>query len=374
MKHVKVNDFVIHLRSFQGGIEWSGFQGKVSPAYTVLSPRECVEPAFFRYCLKSRGYIETIASLTDQLRDGQSMRYYDFGKTPLPLPPIVEQQAIANFLDRETAEIDAFIADQEELITLLAERRTATITHAVTKGLDPSVQMRESGVEWLGNVPTHWSVAAIRNAYLVLDCKHVTAEYVDGGDFPLASIREVKSKFVDLTMARRTTRTFYELLTSEGRKPSGGDLIISRNASVGQVAMVAEETRDFCMGQDVSLIRATSSSQSSAFLQYVLESDPGIVGMTMAMIGSTFKRINVSDIKSLPVVLPPIQEQLAIVEILDRETAEIDAAITDAREAIALSKERRAAVISAAVTGKIDVRGLVAPAVNEVEVDSVGVA
>lgn len=136
MKHVTKDDFVIHLRSFQGGIEWSNYSGRVSPAYTVLRPRAGVIPAFFRYCLKSRGYIERIASLTDQLRDGQSMRYYDFGKTPLPLPPIDEQKAIASFIDHEIAEIDAVIVEAREAIALSKERRAAVISAAVTGKID----------------------------------------------------------------------------------------------------------------------------------------------------------------------------------------------------------------------------------------------
>lgn len=277
----------------------------------------------------------------------------------IPCPPLEDQHSVVAFLDRETAEIDAFIADQEELIGLLTERRAATISHAVTKGLDPSVPMKDRGTRWPAVVPETWTATTVRHAFRVLDCKHVTVDVIDNGEFPLASIREVKGDVVDLQAAKRTDRKNFDFLTEGGREPLPGDLIVSRNASVGEVAIVPSNLERFAMGQDVALIRDVSGTSRTRFLAYALRSALGKNAFAVASIGSTFKRINVDDIKSVVIWLPPSAVACeAIADYLDRETAELDAAIADAREAIALSKERRAALISAAVTGKIDVRGM----------------
>lgn len=129
MQHVEPGDFISHLRTFQGGLELATMPGKVSPAYTVLRPTEAVYPGFFKHVLKSPGYISQIASVTDQLRDGQTMRYNEFNLTWLPLPPLDEQKKIADELDRELTEIDEFIADQQRLKILLKERLDASIEY-----------------------------------------------------------------------------------------------------------------------------------------------------------------------------------------------------------------------------------------------------
>ncbi len=162
-RHVEKDDFVISLRSFEGGIEHSKFIGCVSPAYTVLSATKDIVPGFYRYLFKSNPYIAALQSTTDSLRDGKSITFDQFGAIPLVLPKIDEQQTIANFLDHETAKIDTLIDKQQQLIKLLKEKRQAVISHAVTKGLNPNAPMRDSGVEWLGEVPEHWQVRRLKH-------------------------------------------------------------------------------------------------------------------------------------------------------------------------------------------------------------------
>lgn len=357
MKHVEVNDFVIHLRSFQGGIEWSGFQGKVSPAYTALLPGTNVVPAFFRHCLKSRGYIETIASLTDQLRDGQSMRYYDFGKTPLPLPPMQEQQTIADFLDRETSEIDAFITDQEELIALLTERCTATITHAVTKGLHPNTPLKDSGIKWVELVPEHWTVGAIKHlTRKITDGAHISPE-TEGGVYDFVSTKDLSDSEIDFTNSLKTSPETYAYMVKTGCKPENGDVLFSKDGTVGRTVVVCGH-HDFVVASSLIIIRPDTSQLDSYYLDFLCRS-----ALVQEQVGSFVKgaglpRLSIANLMRVVGFFPPREEQKEIFEYLAHECREIDAAIGDAQEAITLSKERRAAVISAAVTGKIDVRGL----------------
>lgn len=354
MKHVEVDDFVIHLRSFQGGIEWSGYRGRVSPAYTVLMPKSGVIPAFFKYCLKSRGYIETIASLTDQLRDGQSMRYYDFGKTPLPLPPQSDQRAIVAYLDRETAEIDAFIADQEELIVLLNERRAATITQAVTKGLDPTVPMNDSGVDWLGDIPANWRVNKVGR------CVSINGGQVDPRVSPYDEMYLVAPNHIESA----TGKLLYLETSLEQGADSGkyyvraGQVIYSKIRPNLMKTIIAPV--DCLCSADMYGLEADSTQLSNEFLRYVLLSRPFRDYAVDQSIRVAMPKLNHETVKAAPIWLPTLPEQEAIVTFLDEELPEIDATIADAQESIALSKERRAALISAAVTGKIDVRDAIA--------------
>jgi type I restriction enzyme S subunit len=274
---------------------------------------------------------------------------------PVALPEPAEQDQIMAAATRETARIDTLVAKKTRFIELLREKRQALITHAVTKGLDPNVKMKDSGVEWLGVVPEHWTVGALKNFWQVTDCKHLTAEFVDDG-YPLASIREVQGKFVNLENAKRTTKVFYLQLIEGGRCPQAGDLIFSRNATVGEVAQVGCDQPEFAMGQDVCLLRRKQTDISSDYLQAVLRSPVVIEQLQILMVGATFKRVNVDDIRNLLVPMPPAGEQLSIADFIGRRAGRIESLLNKTERSITLLKERRSALISAAVTGQIDLR------------------
>lgn len=162
-RHVAENDFVISLRSFEGGIEHSQYTGCVSPAYTVLKNSKPISYGYYRYLFKCMPFIAALQSSTDSLRDGKSINYEQFSAIDLPLTSLCEQNTIAAFLDFETAKIDKLIEKQKQLIELLKEKRMAVISHAVTKGLNPDVPMKDSGVDWLGQVPEHWIVRRLKH-------------------------------------------------------------------------------------------------------------------------------------------------------------------------------------------------------------------
>ena len=266
-------------------------------------------------------------------------------------PTIPEQEVISVFLEQETAKIDTLIAKQEKLIELLKEKRQAVISHAVTKGLDPTVPMKLSGVEWLGDVPEHWTATALKRFWRVTDCKHVTVTFLDEG-FPVASIAEIRNNRFDLTKAKFTSWEEFTFLRS-GRIPQKGHLIFCRNASVGTVGYVDTDAA-FCLGQDVCLISSNWSDNKYLYYQFLSSSLTN--QLNALLVGSTFKRINVEEICNFVVAVPPIEEQIQIARHLDEITAKIDGLIEKAERAIELQKEHRTALISAAVTGKIDVR------------------
>lgn len=285
-------------------------------------------------------------------RDGLNLEL--LGNIECPIPSFEEKENIANFLDHETAKIDTLIDKQQQLIKLLKEKRQAVISHAVIKGLSPDAPMRDSDVEWLGEVPEHWVSCALKYYARVIDCKHITAEFFDEG-IPLVSISEVKEWYVNLETAKLTNERYYLDLIGGERKPESGDIIYSRNATVGEAALVPDNMPNFAMGQDVCLIRLDSGVLPE-YLLYVLNS--GVISnqLDLAMVGSTFKRINVDDIRNFAVALPPYEEQVEIVGELTHILDKYDMLIVNAEKAISLMTERRTALISAAVTGKIDVR------------------
>lgn len=326
-----------------------------------IRPGKELSGAFLTYCFQAGGIQDHFYSnATGVTRFGLSRS--DIGTCPIPLPPLDVQRAIAAHLDRETAKIDTLIAKKRELIAKLKEQRSALISRTVTcglppeaakaVGLDPNPPIKDSGVEWFGRVPEHWQISCLKRNWNVLDCKHLTAEYVDDG-FPLASIREVQSRFVDLTNAKRTTSDFYFQLIEGGREPRPHDLIFSRNATVGEVAQVREDQGKFALGQDVCLIRKKYASHSSDFLQIVLGSDACRSQLENVMVGSTFKRVNVEDIKALWIPVPPVHEQLAVANFLLSQLRKVDGLVATVETAITRLTVYRAALITAAVTGQL---------------------
>jgi len=272
---------------------------------------------------------------------------------PIPVPPADEQRAIAAYLACETERLDGLVAAKERVLGLVAEKRRALITRAVTRGLDPCAPSRDSGIPWLGEIPAHWSATPLKRSATIIDCKHRTVPFTSEG-IPLASIREVQSWEVDLTAAKMTTKEEYLLMIEGGREPRPGDVIVSRNATVGAAALVPPGRAQFCMGQDVSLVRPGAELEP-AFLNWLFRSDCVANQFTSTSIGAIFFRINVEQIKELLIPLPPLDEQRAIVAHIAAETAKLDALRAAMERTIALLKERRAALIAAAVTGRIPI-------------------
>jgi type I restriction enzyme, S subunit len=315
-----------------------------------VAPGQDIAPRFLFWILRSNASFQA----WDSYCSGATFRALTLEileTCEVTLPSAAEQRAIAAFLDRETARTDALVAKKERLIELLQEKRKALIARAVTKGLDPQVPTKDSGVEWLGEIPAHWESGALRRFWSVIDCKHRTAVYVEQG-LPIVSTTEVKPGRLVLDGPRKITQEDFADLTGGGRRPRRGDIIYSRNASVGAAAYV-ETDEPFCMGQDVCLI---TSERDQLYLAYQLNSRVVMGQIEAVSVGSTFERINVAQIKSFDVACPPMTEQRAIAAFLDRETTRIDALVEKVREAIERLKELRTALISAAVTGKIDVR------------------
>ncbi|MFB9123568.1 restriction endonuclease subunit S [Paraburkholderia dipogonis] len=208
--------------------------------------------------------------------------------------------------------------------------------------LKPGYKRTEVGV-----IPDEWEAGSLALFWGVTDCKHVTARFVSYG-IPIASIGEVQSRFVDLRNAKQTTVGYYSLLIEGGRKPQAGDLIMSRNATVGELAQVKEWHPPFAMGQDVCLLRKKSPVHSTDYLQEVFKSSIIAGQLDNSMVGSTFKRVNVEQIRNFQVPMPPPVEQAAISEVL----SDVDALISSLGQLITKKRDIKQATMQQLLTGK----------------------
>ena len=337
------------------------FAATVNQACCVFAgPSEIASKFMFYWFLGLRKQIISLATGGGQPNISQDI----LRSLRVAIPVLLHQAQIVSFLDHQTSTIDDLIAEQQRLIELLQEKRQAVISHAVTKGLNPNIPMKDSGVEWLGEVPEHWEVAPLKHHWLVTDCKHVTAEFTQEG-YPLASIKEAQGRWIDLTNAKRTTEDFYNLLTEGSRTPEPGDLVFTRNATVGEVAEVPAQIESFALGQDVVILKKLNDSHCSSFAWHLLRSTAVSNQLECAMIGSTFRRINVEQIKAISVPIPPSHEQASMAIYLEEVSGQWAKQEQDARHCVSLLQERRSALISAAVTGQIDVRGFVPEAAEQ---------
>lgn len=277
----------------------------------------------------------------------------------LPYCKPEEQQAIAFFLDRETARIDALIAKKERQIELLQEKRVALISHVVTKGLDPNVRMKDSGVEWLGEIPEHWTIDRLRRlSKRVTDGAHISPD-LSSEDYPFVSIVDIKNETIDFEKCLRTSAVSYEYFVKNDCRPFKNDVLFSKDGTVGHTALI-DFDRDFVVASSLVIISPIPSRIESNFLRYWLNNSLLQQDVSLQMSGAALRRISVEKISRFPVVVPPLPEQEAIATHLDSETGKIDVLITKVQMAMEKLKEYRTSLISAAVTGKIDVREEVA--------------
>ncbi len=271
----------------------------------------------------------------------------------LALPPLAEQAHIAEFLDRETAKIAALVAEQQRLIELLKEKRQAVIYHAVTKGLNPNAAMKDSGIEWLGEVPAHWEVERLKHispsitvGIVVNPSTYVSdagRPFIYGGDIREGSIDWVNSRRIELASSEANAKT----------QLRPGDLVTVRVGAPGVTAVVPAE----CDGGNCASVMLIRGGQyNSDWLCYAMNTRLVRFQVEVVQYGAAQEQFNISHAVNFWVPTPPHAEQNEIASFLRAQTLELDDLTTEATRAIDLLQERRTALISAAVTGQIDVR------------------
>ena len=358
---VEPNNLVMNkMKAWQGSIAISGHEGIVSPAYFVYQPNskmlDLAIQKYVHYLLRHPIYIAQYLRQSKGIRVNQwDLDPDEFKKIELLLPERHEQLKIIAFLDHETSKIDALIEKQQRLIELLKEKRQAVISHAVTKGLNPKAPMKDSGVEWLGEVPTHWHVTK-----LGWICEFISYGFTnpmpttDEGPYMLTAA-DIEFGRVNYEEARMTSEDAYRNTLSAKSRPIDGDLLLTKDGTLGRVT-VFDGIHAACISQSIALLRLVQQKVAPEFLSTALMGGDYQRKIILDAGGTTIKHIYISILAKMNIALPEIEEQHEIVSALKSKLSKIDQLINSAQSVSALLQERRTALISAAVTGKIDVR------------------
>jgi len=333
----------------KGMVAQLGIRATCNQSMAAIVPGKGLVPRFLFWWLTSN--YQNIRNLSGgDLRDGLNLQL--IGAVPCLLPALEEQKAIASFLDQETSKIDALVAEQRRLVELLKEKRQAVISQAVTKGLDPNVPMKPSGKMWIGDIPAHWSCTAltrIAERVVVGIAEAATHAYADSG-IPILRSTNIRAGLI------RGTILYVEPSFADERDSKrifAGDLVTVRTGNAGVTAEIPREL-DGCQCFTM-LITTLNKAHNPSFFTYWMNSNSAQCYFLLEGWGTAQVNISVPILKALPVPIPAIEEQNLIVEYLDGELQTFNSLILEAERAITLLQERRTALISAAVTGKIDV-------------------
>ena len=321
----------------------------------IIRPQDPYGAAYLAYALKAPEVKAQIArSLTGAARDG--LNFQQVANLQVALPPPAEQEAIAGFLDRETGKIDALVEEQRRLIVLLKEKRQAVISHAVTKGLDPSAPMTPSGIDWLGDIPAHWNEHRLASIFdevaePCLDEVPILSVSIHSG----VSDEELDPDVADRKITRSEDRSKYKRV-----RPSD----LTYNMMRAWQGAFGTVTVDGGVSPAYVVARPKGSAVITDYVEALLRTPMAIEEMRRNSYGVTDFRLRLywDQFKQLRICLPPTDEQQAILSQVAIDLGRMTALSEEAKRAITLLEERRAALISAAVTGKIDVRGLAAEA------------
>lgn len=361
-KVAMTGDIVLNrMSAYNGALGVARQNGIVSPDYLVMIPSALADADFVTAWLKTPvGVFEMSRRLrgigsadSSQVRTPR-VNESDLRLIPIALPPLAEQRAVADYLDRETAQIDTLIEEQQRLIEMLRERRQAQISHAVGCGLDAAVTVKPSGLGAVPFVPDHWKVVPLRYTLEYQEGPGILATDFRDEGVPLLRVSGVRTptasldgcNYLDPEMVSRKWNHF---------RVEMGDLIISASASMGTVSEVRSSDVVGAVPY-TGLIRVKPGSMTADFIRWFMVSGEFMDQVESMKTGSTIQHFGPSHLAQMRVALPPTDEQRRIVAYLDEQTAKIDTLIAETETFIELARERRSALITAAVTGKIDVR------------------
>lgn len=356
-KTVHKGDFVISLRSFQGGFELSQYEGVCSPAYQVFFGDQLVSTSYFKYLFKCDGFISKMNSLTVGIREGKNIQYQDFANSLIVLPSKLEQKNIADYLDRQTLIIDSLVQKTKKSIELLQEQRKSVISEAVTKGLDLNVPMKDSGIEWIGEIPEGWSISSLK--YLASIKGGSTPSKSNpafwGGEIPWVSSQEVKlSRLTDTSQHITQEALDY---CSNVVFPAETVVMVVRSGILKHTLPVSILDKPMTINQDIKAVQFFRDSQS-AFFYYFVKGLNNALLHELCKDGSTVDNLDIDLLSRCPIIQPPIDEQTAIVNYLDQKTSEIDSLIEKKKQLVEKLQEYRKSLISECVTGKVKVPGV----------------
>lgn len=356
LKLVEPGDFVISLRSFQGGIEKAHYRGIISPAYTVMIPSKQIAVEYFKYLAKSKPFIKLLTTCVTGIREGQNIDYEVLKRNKLPVPPMSEQHQIARYLDWKTSQINRFIKAKKRQIELLKEQKQVIINNAVTGKIDvrtgnPYTKYKDSGVEWLGSVPVDWKIVKIKHLFIESDSRR------DKEDIPLLSFSRSKGLVpYDEVYNRPPSASDF----SKYKVCTDGQLLMNRmQAWSGMFTAVHIEG---IVSPDYSVFN-TKVNLEVDYYGFLFRTNSYIQQFAIASqgVGDGFNRLYTPDFGAIKAPFPETYIQKEIVNYINIKGVEIDHIIYKTQRELELFLEYRARLIADVVTGKVDVRNIRVP-------------
>ena len=355
-KVARAGSLVINkMKAWQGSMGMAPCDGIVSPAYFVFD-FGIASVAFGQKLLRSKPYVAHFAQASDGVRVGQwDLSISGMRQIPVLVPPPAEQAAIARFLDWAIDRLERTIRAKRKVIALLMEQKQAIIHRAVTRGLDPNVPLKDSGIAWLGEIPRHWEVRRAKQLCLaIIDCKNRTPENVDGGQFTVIRTTNIRRGRFNIAGSFKTDQRNFALWTQRGA-PRVGDVFFTREAPVGEACLVPD-LQNLCMGQRMMYFRPNPAVLDSKFLLHNIYGPVVRTYLEVEVNGSTVGHLRLGQVSGLPLLWCRIEEQREIVAHIARECEPLDATINRIEREIELLREFQARLVADIVTGKLDVR------------------
>ena len=353
-KKVTAGDLVINIMlAWNGSLGISPYNGIVSPAYCVYRCLPGNNPEYFGYLFSTNLFKAEFRRNSTGIIDSRLRLYSDkfFGIFSI-VPPIDEQNSIVNFIKVQEEKINRFIQKKLHFIDLLKEQRQCIINNAVTKGLEHNVKSKNSGFEFIEDIPFNWEIVKLKYLLLgMVDTEHKTVEFIPDGECFVVRTSNIKGGNLVFDNAKYTSQKGFEEWTRRGI-PLPGDILFTREAPAGE-ACIAPSGLKFCLGQRVVWLKVDALKLNAEFGIHAIYSDLARQFVLNLSNGSTVVHFNMSDIGSIPLIVPPLEEQIQIVAYIKAETAIIDIAIAKAEKEIDLIKEYKEAMIAEAVMGKI---------------------
>ena len=358
-KVVEHGDLVINkMKAWQGSLAVSEYNGIVSPAYHICKiTSENICKKYLHYLLRDASYLPEYMRLSTGLRVGQwDLSFDDFKNIPFLVPPLAEQERIAAFLDAECAEIDAVLEKTRASIEEYKKLKQAVITQAVTKGIRGDRPMKDSGIEWIGEIPAEWEIRKIFRAInKVGDIDHYMPDSVDDG-IPYLMTGDLQEKLSDVNLKRCKKVSFqdYEMLSSKVRV-SKGDVIFARYATIGTVCFVDTED-NILVSYACLIIKPNSSLLYGEFLFYYLKSTAFLEEIKQYIKANTQANVGLDSVSKAKIALPSVHEQQKIVEYLRDKCKKIDALIAKKQQYLTEIENYKKSLIYEYVTGKKEVK------------------
>ena len=348
LKLVKDGDFVIHLRSFQGGIEYAYDRGIISAAYTILNPKYPEFSAYYKRLFKSSSFIDLLKICVTGIREGQNINYSKLKQFFIPLPPLSEQRSIVSFLDAKCGKIDEWVTKKQKEVEHLQELKQRVIADAVTRGLNPHVKMKATNILWIKEIPEHWEIKRLK--YLV-SCND---ESLTNTENPNLEINYVEIGDVnDINGIAHITKYRFEDAPSRARRKTRKDDVIVSTVRTYLKAIAKVPDNGIIVSTGFAVLRAIDVN--SSYLAFCCISSNFIDSVVALSKGISYPAITASELLNLFIPVPPLSEQKQIVSYLDTKCSKIEKLIANINKEIERIKEYKQRLISDVVTGQIKV-------------------